>query len=67
MRGYCQLRSNAAHYAVDDLQAAMANLVLTQIRRDGKLEPRTSDLHHPPDVNEMLLRNSTRPPIPGSR
>ncbi len=54
---YWQLLEHAkAHYAVDDLQAAMVNLVLTQIRAEmGKLDlDQTFTTRQ--DVNEMLLR-----------
>ncbi|CAK6687144.1 MULTISPECIES: SPFH domain-containing protein [unclassified Synechococcus] len=54
---YWQLLEHAkAHYSVDDLQAAMVNLVLTQIRAEmGKLDlDQTFTTRQ--DVNEMLLR-----------
>jgi regulator of protease activity HflC (stomatin/prohibitin superfamily) len=54
---YWQLLEHAkAHYAVDDLQAAMVNLVLTQIRAEmGKLDlDQTFTTRQ--DVNELLLR-----------
>ncbi|MBC1261466.1 SPFH/Band 7/PHB domain protein [Synechococcus sp. BSF8S] len=54
---YWQLLQHAkAHYGVDDLQAAMVNLVLTQIRAEmGKLDlDQTFTTRQ--DVNEMLLR-----------
>jgi regulator of protease activity HflC (stomatin/prohibitin superfamily) len=54
---YWQLLEHAkAHYAVDDLQAAMVNLVLTQIRAEmGKLDlDQTFTTRQ--DVNEMLLK-----------
>ncbi len=54
---YWQLLEHAkAHYAVDDLQAAMVNLVLTQIRAEmGKLDlDQTFTTRQ--DVNELLLK-----------
>ncbi|MCT0219213.1 SPFH/Band 7/PHB domain protein [Synechococcus sp. CS-1329] len=54
---YWQLLEHAkAHYSVDDLQAAMVNLVLTQIRAEmGKLDlDQTFTTRQ--DVNEMLLQ-----------
>ena len=54
---YWQLLEHArAYYAVDDLQAAMVNLVLTQIRAEmGKLDlDQTFTTRQ--DVNEVLLR-----------
>ncbi|MCX5932631.1 MAG: SPFH/Band 7/PHB domain protein [Cyanobacteria bacterium] len=54
---YWQLLEHAkAHYSVDDLQAAMVNLVLTQIRAEmGKLDlDQTFTTRQ--DVNETLLR-----------
>jgi len=50
------LEHERAYYAVDDLQAAMVNLVLTQIRAEmGKLDlDQTFTTRQ--DVNEMLLK-----------
>ena len=55
------LEHSQAYYAVDNLQAAMVNLVLTQIRAEmGKLDLDQTFTTRS-EVNELLLKNSMRP------
>lgn len=63
------LEHSRAYYAVDNLQAAMVNLVLTQIRTEmGKLDlDQTFTTPNEANETKCCCANSIRPPTPGGQ